>query len=327
MVCKSISALKILPVVVLALVAIGCTNIQPLPSYARSGDIVSMGVAGIKFQTDGMSTLTPWQVTVTLTDANSVVHNVKVLKTFRAFPDHTSNYTFGSLQRDPASGVRYADVEPFDGQWWVTLHLVDPADDSLLPLAVGTATMQISAAGVTDTYQDDGDMSAIPLEILAGTVDKAPYEFYQYVAYTQQRSLTIRPDSLVGVTKIGGLQIKLDYNPNAIMAGAPQIPHLVPISHDPHINIVQHTVDNGDGTHALIAMITNPMGFVPDASHGGDWKIGSSTFKDLGFAVLTADAAIWLYQTNYFLDLAESFYIDENGDKIPTVAPVLGLNF
>ncbi|MBT8422412.1 MAG: hypothetical protein HKN56_07010 [Gammaproteobacteria bacterium] len=315
-------------VLVLGFLASGCVNLKALPSYARSGDIVNIGMAGIKFNTDGMVTLRPSDITATITDSNSAVFNAKVLRTFRAFPDNTSFYAFGALDRSPENGG-YGSIEPFDGQWWITVHLVDPATDTPLALAVGDATIALASSLVTDTFGLDGELTQFDVEIISGTVNKQPTDtdFYLYAAFDQQQALTIQPDSLTGISKIGGLQLKLDYDPAALKSGTTRIPHLVPISHAPHINIIQNNVDNGDGTHALIAMVTNPLGFVPNSDYGGTWVIGAGTFKDLNFAVLTDDSNLASYATNYTIDSANSFYVDENGDKLLTINPVLGLNY
>jgi len=319
---------QIAGIVLAVLFGTGCVNLKSLPSYARSGDIVNIGMAGIKFNTDGMVTLRPADITATITDANSAVYNAKVLRTFRAFPDNTSYYAFGALDRSPENGG-YGSVEPFDGQWWITVHLVDPVTDVPLSLAVGDATISLAAAQVTDTLGIDGALDQFDVEIISGVVNKLPTDtdFYLYAAFDQQQALTIQPDNLTGVSKIGGLQLKLDYNPAALSSGTTRIPHLVPVSHDPHINIIQNNVDNGDGTHALIAMVTNPLGFVPNADYGGSWVIGANTFKDLNFAVLTDDSNLANYATNYSIDPASSYYVDENGDKLLTVNPVLGINY
>ena len=319
---------QIVGVVLAVLFGTGCVNLKALPSYARSGDIVNIGMAGIKFNTDGMVTLRPTDVTATITDANSTVHNAKVLRTFRAFPDNTSFYAFGALDRSPENGG-YGSIEPFDGQWWITVHLVDPLTDTPLPLAVGNATISLASAEVVDTLGIDGALDQFDVEIISGVVNKAPTDtdFYLYAAFDQQQALTIQPDNLTGVSMIGGLQLKLDYNPNALVSGMTRVPHLVPVSHAPHINIIQNNVDNGDGTHALIAMVTNPKGFVPNSDYGGTWVIGAGIFKDLNFAVLTDDSNLANYAVNYSIDSANSFYVDENGDPILSVNPVLGINY
>lgn len=311
-----------------ALVGTGCVNLKTAPGYARAGDMVSVAVGGLKFNTNGAQTIQPGDITATLTDSGSVPHNVKVLATFRAYPDFTSLYSVGSLDRSGAYGGFYSDVEPYDGQWWVNMQLVDPLTDNPLPLALGNATLALSISGVTDTYGSDGNLNNLSLEIVAGTATPDPLDFAQYVAYSPQRSLTVQPDTLAGVPVVGGMQVKLDYNNAAVKPGSPLIPRLVPVTHDPNINIIQHTVDNGDGTSSLIAMVTNPNGFVPDSANGGSWSIGRSTFKDLNFSIVVQDDNdLAGYTANYALDAVESYYIDDNGNVIGAATPILGLNF
>lgn len=128
---------------------------------------------------------------------------------------------------------------------------------------------------------------------------------------------------------VGGFQVKLTYNTAAVGSATTVFPRVVPYSHDPNINVIQRTVDNGDGTQTLTALVTNPQGFVPDSSDGGSWVVGSSTFEDLQFAVVVSDqlglADGW--ELNYSLDAAESYYIDGNGDVILTMTPVLGRSY
>ena len=315
-------------ILLVSLLGSGCINTKTLPTYARAGEIVNIGMAGIKLNTDGMVTLRPGDIAATISDANSAIHNVKVLKTYRAFPDNTSYYIVGAMDRS-TNNAFYGAMEPFDGQWWVALHLVDPVTDAPLPLAVGNATLQLSVAAVTDTWGSDGSLDAFDIEIISGVENKSPTntDFYLYAGFDQRQTLTIQPDTLTGIAKISGLQLKLDYDPAALTVGTTLTPHLVPISHDPHINIIQRNIDNGDGTHALIVIITNPLGFVPAAAYSSGWVIGASTFKDLNFAVLTDDDNLMNYATNYSIDSMNSYYVDENGDKLITVNPVLGLNY
>ena len=139
------------------------------------------------------------------------------------------------------------------------------------------------------------------------------------------------PDDLSGVTEVGGLEVKITYNTSAVAFGgssAKTFPRVVPISHDPNINIIQHTVDNGDGTETLTAIVTNPNGFVPNADLGGSWAIGKSTFADLALAVTGRDVTVFAdWESNYSIDAADSYYMDLNGDQIATVNPVLAVSF
>jgi hypothetical protein len=309
----------------------GCITTATTPTYALSGDLVQVGLGGIKRNSTGPSVNGGADLTATLVDASSTVHNVQVLNTFRAYPDHTSWYARDALDRQDGF---FGNVEPYDGMWWVTLKLIDPTTGFPLPLAKGLATLTISSPRLIDkTWSFEGSLTSWTLEILedASVRTRSPTteEEYQYAAYRHQRALHIEPDNLTGVTEIGGLQVKLTYNTAAVETGIPLIfPRFVPISHDPNINIIQHTVDNGDGTKSLTAIVTNPEGFVPNSDLGGSWAIGKSTFADLQFAVVVRDAAsLSTWDSNYWLESAESYFIDTNGDVIASVNPVLGLTF
>ncbi|MGI9344530.1 MAG: hypothetical protein ACR2QV_17005 [Gammaproteobacteria bacterium] len=311
----------------LALLTSGCITTVTTPSYALAGDLVQVGLGGIKRNSTGKS-LVGADITATITDANSVVHNVTVAGLFRAYPDYTSWYARDSLDR--ADGV-FGNVEPYDGMWWATLSLADQSGNPL-PLATGTATIAITSAELVDTgWASEGTLSNFTIEILAGTRSPTSAESQQYAAYRHQRVLTVSPNNLNGVSEVGGFQVSLTYNTSAVSTSAPPViyPRVVPYSHDPNITLIQSTVNNGDGTETLTAMVTNPNGFVANADLGGDWAIGKSTFEDLEFAVIVVDTSALAdgWESNYWLESAESYYIDLNGDAIVAVNPTLGRSF
>jgi hypothetical protein len=281
----------------------------------------------------------------TITDANSVVHDVSVIGLFRAYPDHTSWYARDSLDRSSAN--LFGGLEPYDGMYWATLQLT-ALGGAPLPLAPGPATIAITSTELVDTGLEfgfgysEGTLASFPIEILEGTRVPTYEETQQYTAYRSQRGLTIEPSTLAGISEVGGLQVSLTYQTSRIGqggGGATVAPRIVPLSHDPNINLLQSTVDNGDGTSTVTAFMTNPNGFVANADLGGDWTVGKSTFADLGLAVVATDAGT---ATNadpftdwdsdcagpcYWIETAESFYVDSNGDVLVTVSPVLGLSF
>lgn len=316
----------------------GCINTTVLPGYARSGDIVSIGLGGIKRNTDGTvlwagpsaNDPAPANITATITDAAAVTYNLKVIGMFRAFPDHVSYYAVNSLDRSGTQAI-YGEMEPYDGQWWINLQLVDSSNVPL-PLATGQATIAIQSAVLIDQQQTwEGQLENYQLTIVPGVrpYDETQNERYQYAAYKHRPVLMVKPSDTASVSEIGGLQLKINYKLSYLTAGTPLVPRLVPISHDPNINIVQRTVNNGDGTASLIAMVTNPNGFV--ALDGGNWAIGKSTLKDLNFAVFleATNQALnnWNVNNNVVLDTSASFYVDGDGNSIVTVVPVLSRSY
>lgn len=306
----------------LALATTGCITTTTVPGRVMTGDLLQIGLGGVKRNSTGKA-LTASDLAVTIEDSAMVTHNVKVVGLFRAFPDYTSWYARDSLNRQD---FVFGEVEPYDGMWWTTLRLVAPGSgDTPLPLAVGPATITITSTELINTgWSEEGDLTSFPVEVLAGVRVPTEAELRQYSAYRHQVALRIDPDTLSGVSVVGGLQVKLTYNTSAILAAGVS-PRVVPISHDPNISIIQGTVNNGDGTETVTAMITNPNGFVPNADSGGSWVIGNSTFDDLQFAVVMQDntnlADGW--PSNYWLEPSESYYIDDNGNVIGAITPVL----
>ena len=332
---KNILLLALLPAVSL----VGCINYQTTPGYAKSGDMINIGLGGVKRNTDG-STL--WggasandaaagNVIVQITDdwdpdsdavdlGGTYTYNLQVRGMYRAFPDHTSQYAVSTLDRSSPS---WSELRPYDGQWWTTAELVDEAGDPL-PLTPGPNRVIVSSAKLIDqTWSSEGQLSNFQLEILPGVATPSN-EVYQYTAYKHRPVMLVKPDVLIDAGVIGGLQVKVDYDP---ARNYTVLPRLVPVTHDPNISVVQSNVDNGDGTHAVVAFVTNANGFVDFSA--GSWTAGQSTYDDLVFAVIVADAADYhLLQYQHFqLDAASSFYVDINGDPIVSTMPTLSRSY
>ena len=149
---------------------------------------------------------------------------------------------------------------------------------------------------------------------------------HQFSAYRSDYYISIKPSGAFATT-VGGLQVELVIDEN--QAGTDAVERrLVPVHHDPNLNLVQSIVDNGDGTKTLTAVLTNPNGFVDLAS----WSQGQSTIYDLDLALVSygsgldavPTASLGSYVT---VTGANSFYVDLNGDVIPGVSPVLSNEF
>jgi hypothetical protein len=320
--------MKILKGIAVALICAvglsGCININPIPAYAKSDDFVHILLGGIKRNING-DTLAISDLTATITDADGVAHNVRIAQLYRSYPDYSSQLSVNNLDRSHAV---YGHTLPYDGGWWVTLRLASPntqqGPGSPLPLAVGFATISITSptGKLIQTNADpyEGNYNNFNLEILEGVANTGIYDDKQYIAYAPSRSLTIKPDDLGATSFIGGVQIKIDYVTANLDAATAVPPMIVPISHDPNINVIQHTVDNQDGTKSIIMMVTNPNGFVPIES----WVIGQSSLSDLSFLLVTDRPTSYMnWETTFTVDAVESYYIDASGDEIVGIEPEL----
>lgn len=321
---KALSRAKLLLYVPLALFLGGCFTQFPSPGAIQDGGLINVGLGGVKRNWPAKA-LVGADINATITDNGGTTYALKVEGLFRAYPDYTSTYAREVLDR---SNAFWNVLEPYDGMWWATIS-IRSANGSLLGLQPGPATIRITSTDLVNTgWEYEGDLVAgIPIEVLPGTATVTNDEKQQYSSYRHQRALTISPSDLTGVANVGGFQIKMTYNTAALQAGAID-PRFVPISHDPNINIIQHTVDNGDGTKSLIAMVTNPQGFVP-SSAPGTYVAGNSTYADLAFAVVLADASALAdgWDSNYWLETSDSYYIDTGGSVIGSVSPVLARSF
>jgi len=327
--------LHVIAIVVLIVVATGCVNQRTTPAFGRAGDYISVGLAGVKFNTDQVKTLRPSDFSAEFesypASGGVITYPLKVVKTFRAFPDHTSQYAVMSMDRSGDFGSSNSDIEPYDGQWWVVLKLDDPVTNTAIAAEPSWGYIRVTSPDVVDSYSGDGDLAAGWLfELVAGMANLDPTAVAQFDSYRSMESLTVQPSVAFGVASVGGFQIKLDYNTASLeevgSVKSPIIPRLVPISHDPNINIIQHTVDNGSGDRSLIAMVTNPNGFISTSAQGS-WAPGNSVFKDLNMAVVVDDAdQVFDTVTEYTLDPVESYYIDIDGVELTGVEPTLGFS-
>ena len=93
------SATKCAVTILLLSILSGCIGLQTVPRIARSGDVVNFTLGGFKRNIDAQA-LVKGDLTVTLTDSNSVVHNPEVLGIYRAFPDNASEYAVNVQDRN-----------------------------------------------------------------------------------------------------------------------------------------------------------------------------------------------------------------------------------
>jgi len=298
----------------------GCISLAPTPGFARAGDVINASLGGIKRNADGQLILTT-DLTVTITDSNSITHTPKILGTYRAFPDHTSQYAVSAQDR---SDTNFGDLYPHDGSIWVTIRLTD-AGNVPLPLATGPATLSITSSKLTQTFKvNEGVYTSLPIEILPGTGTPSLTDS-QNLAYQTEGFLSVEP-SVVPTTTVGGVQIEIIFDASVTSSDPIEL-RVVPQHHDPNSGLIQSVTDNGDGTKTLRAFLTNPNGFVAVNS----WSQGQSTLKDLSLAIVSKNGSV-AYTPNANLSsvytvTGNSFYVDLNGNVISGIVPQLSNQF
>lgn len=299
----------VLAAIALAIVCLsGCVQIASIPSYARSGDTVVLGLGGISRNWNGQR---PKNLQVTITDSAAHTYNLKLGVIFQAYPDYLSPTNVMSL--DGEDGVK---LQPYDGGWFISAGLTD-SSGAPLPLALGSATLHITADNYTaavdgqgQLFTQEGNLASIPLEILSGAPSNTNATT-QFGAYDNSGTyFVVRPSSASTAT-LGGAYYVINYQSDSNFSTLK--PMFFPVSHNPFVKMDYKVQQNSDGSGTYYVYIYNPSGFT--ASSPRDPKQGS--LQDLGvnldyYDVGGADAA----KANFSLDTANSYFIDSSGNKI-----------
>ena len=314
----------------------GCASMQSLSSLARSGDTVTISLGG----TDSnalVPILKKEDVTIAITDAAGHTYPVRLRNLFRVYSDPTSRYDYSA---STLNNQIESYVYPHQGQWMAIVDLVDPVSAQALPLAAGKANFSVTSAQL-QAWVDypgygwkwtNGDLSAIPIEIIAGTGAPNPLNYLTPVSYSPLNSLEAEPQVEVtagGVpgNVIGGGTFVFKYTVADFANGAPRVATSTP---DPNVQLASHSIPQGDGTALLNVMITNPHGFnlnnnKTDATGENSLQTGRSLLRSLRFSIVWDSANAVISDANWqnSVSLVSGRYVDLNGNTMAELTPVL----
>lgn len=305
--------------IVISVFLSGCVQTNTNPTQIQSGGLVQIGLGGIKRNAGGKA-LTVDDLTATITDKNGTTFPIQIYSIFRVYPDNASSYIISRLDPDNGSPT-HDNTVPFDGGWYIAAILTD-LNGTPLPLAIGNATISVTSAKLQNLKAgSEGDLTKIKIKILSGTTT-APYEqTEQFNYYRSINHLTLNPSTTTGISSVGGATIKLTYNNAQFPSAIP--PQVVPVSHDPNVQVTSKLTDNGNGTSSIVVNILNPRGFVPLAN----WSAGKSMLEDLNLMVVPQSGLDQNWMQHISIDSANSYYIDLNGSIINGVTPILDVVF
>ena len=316
-----------------AMLLCSCASMQPLSNYARSGDTVMISLGGTESNVL-VPVLKKENLAVTITDALSNSYAVKVRNVFRVNGDPTSGYAF----RSPTTTLIYDSyVDPHQGLWLAVLDLVDPVSEAPIPLATGNATLAVSSPEIQNWYDHsgfgwpwtNGNLSNIPIEILAGTGAPNPMNYLGPVSSAPMNSTGPNPQVEVtasgsATTPIGGGTFVFQFQ-NADFGGLLTRPRAVVTVPDPNVQIMSEVVDQGDGTSLLTVVILNPHGFKQDNNKGLDVVAGKSLRRSLRFSLVWSSQNAVVNDANWqnSLQLVSGEYFDLDGVSLPVLTPTL----
>lgn len=303
----------------------GCVQTKTTPGYARAGDYIVMGLGGVERNANGEAALKPSDLTITLTDANSVDHTLGARYVFKSYIDY-STWMNNAILDGSIGSFGLTDMVAFDGGWFAVAPLTYPGlYDSPLPLAVGPATVAVSSPKLTNIANPliEGNLNAIPIEIIAGVSPHDGDFQRQFLGYSDSgRNFVIAPDDLTGITEVGGAYLVINYNDDSFLNAAAE-PMVVPSDHNPYVQLSYNHVPNNDGTGTLYVTLLNPAGFTTVAAASRNSSLLSHLAVKLMYFPASNDPEVVAAKASFSVDPINSYYIDMNGAILSGVAPVM----
>lgn len=308
----------------LLVVLAGCVQKYPVAYFARAGDTIILGLGGIQRNTNGATKLVIGDLQMTITNTSTgAVSTLTASTFFKAFPDYSSTLTRYEVSNTQPS----AHLVPFDGGWFVTTTL--PSDPNVLPPGSYTISITSPTGKLLNTKfalgsnSAEGDLTQIPLQIVAGTGGNSSYN-QQFAAYATGSHLDISPpaSALAGVNSVGGLQLVINYPQANYNPAHP--PMVLPYSHNPYIQLSQNIIDNGNGTKTLVVLLSAQQGFVASANQTpftpvlSDLSLSLINFPASGVTVSSAQML-----ADFQIDQSRSKYYDIDGNAITSLSPAM----
>ena len=289
----------------------GCVQVATIPYAARSGETVVLGLGGIKRNWNGE---TPKNVQLTITDSANNSFPLAPLSFFQAYPDYRALVNSMSLT---SNGEQ---LQPYDGGWFVSTALVNNLGQPL-SLATGSATIALTADndheirdGLGQPVTTEGDFSAIPIEILAGSPSSLSSSS-QFGMYDNRGSHFLVHPATTPSTSVGGAYYVIDFE-SMVDYDPLLLPAIYPVAHNPYININYTIKTNLDGSGSYHIYVYNTAGFVATTSRTSK----QAGLEDLGVHLEYFDPALSSALTNFTLNTTDSYFIDVNGNKITGLA-------
>lgn len=298
----------------------GCVQTKTTPGYARAGDNIIIGLGGVIRNASGEAALKASDLTITLTDSNNQHFNLQSSFIFKSYLDYSAQmntYTFDGTNTQ----IGLVGMVPYDGGWFVMSPLTYPGPYAPLPLAVGPATISVSSPKLINTANSvEGNLTNIPIEIVAGTAAQDVNFVKQFVGYVDTtNSFVIRPSTLNGVNDVGGAFLAINYNDDTFFKNG-LAPVIVPADHNPYVQMNYHVVSTGGGTGTIYITLLNPSGFKTVATAGPNSSYLSDLTVRLNYFSNGTPAQA---KANFSVDNVKSYYMGMDGSTLYGIYPTL----
>lgn len=299
-----------------------CVQFKPVPGYARAGDYIIIGLGGVHRNAGGEPALSKDDLTITITDANTMTYDLEARYVFRSYLDYNALMHVGAID-GTSTQMGLTGIVPFDGGWFaaVPLTYAGQYESPLVELATGAAQLKVSSPKLSNTADGpEGNLDNIPIEILPGVSQQDDQYVAQFFSYSANgHNFVISPDNLGGASDIAGAFMVVDYNDETFFKNG-LMPMVVPVHHNPYAQLSYHVKDNGNGTGSVYITLLNPAGFKASTTS----TVNASLHDDLAVRLVYFTAGTIAQAKGIFsLDSAKSYYIDGNGAVIGGISPTL----
>ena len=321
----------------------GCSSMQSMSSYARTGDTVTISLGGTEEHHALVEILKKEDINIVITDSSSNMHAVTLRHLFRVYPDHTSTYIFNTNHVGGGNSID-AYAPPLLGQWMATVDLVDPVTGLNPVLAEGPAIITVSSAAQlnqgylyttagTQWGWTNGSLAAIAIDILPGTGAPNALNYLGPISHDPVADLEPLPQLIVEpsatpTTNIAGGSFKFVYAASDFTGGIV----VVPANHDPNVQLSSNVIDLGDGTKEMSVLIMNPKGFLNSNARTQPWPgfedmmgigkmspLRSARFNIVFKAQAIANSASW----QDHITMVEGGYIGLDGVVVTDITPIM----
>ncbi len=324
----------------------GCSSMQSMSGYARTGDTITIALGGTEDSNALVEVLKKEDIVITITDSSQSTYPVMLRHLFRVYPDHSSTYIFNTKNTGGGNAID-AYAPPLLGQWIATVDLVDPVSTLSPPLIEGPATISVSSPTQMNPFKDypgwgwgwtNGNLASIAIDILPGTGSPNTLNYLGPMSHDPVADLEPLPQliiapSAVPSANIAGGSFKFIYNKDDFSGGL----MVVPSNHDPNVQLTSNITDLGDGTKQLDVILLNPKGFLNHDDRTGDYEefygpgfdtmaIGKmSPLRSVRFNIVFKDSAIANSETDWqnSIQMVSGSYIDMQGYQISDVSPIM----
>ncbi len=321
---------KWLLVALLSVLFTGCTSMQTISNYARTGDTVMVSLGG-STKNSLVPVLKKENMTAVITDSAGTEQTISIRNLFKLHADQTSLYNYFNQNHKLSGQTGYVDA--YQGQWMAVIDLVDPVTQEAVNIVPGQASIAITSTELDGDFQYynteyNGNLGQVSIEVIDGVGSTNPLNYMTPISESPMDYLEPLSQILISPqgnydsdnVTIGGLEYVISYTPQDFYIYKPNVAKQIV---DGKSQLAVKYLPQGDGTTHIKIMLMNPNGFIEKLTASGAQRYMeeaspiSALVVSLYWPTVAQNQALddttWMNS----LQLISSAYVDTNGNPIP----------